>query len=1019
MKIAVLLFVLLLPFACAAEPRQLLQEGLFEEEANRDLDKASAAYESLIASFDKERQFAATALFRLAEIRAKQNRKEDAVALFQRVATEFSTNDPLARLSRERIAALGGTPVAPGGDPTVSDKERQEIVRLQDLVKNSPDLLNFPTEGVSPLGQAAQHGWLKAATFLLDQGADVNGRRSYSPPIHLAASDGRKAIVELLIARGADVNATDSLRRTPLQLAAENTRVEVARVLLDHGAKVDRVGPEPGNKKTALHIACFKGDRAMARLLLEKKADVNTVVEYQAQLGTPRLVSTPLTEAVQMDNVELVTLLLDHGANPNLPENDPLNAPLQRAVESSSEALVKLLLDRGAKPTSPNLIFAAIDSGDFDLVKMLAKQGADLNAKVPNAQGQTALHRMVMKSLEATRTLLELGASPKAADGNGNTPLHFAVTLKRPSESQPADIGIAQPPPIVVPQPTRSGSPNPTRKRVTSISGPRVDQPVLSVDMCQLLLKHGADINARNLRGETPLVPAVQLDAPDENLEWLLANGVDATIKNAEGYTAIEGAPLARRIWLEQRTLYPKLAKERAIHAIIRPGSGIFPPYRIDPLAEFDTSPDMMDVITRALKNNNPFQVGPLFDVLIFRKTADGKMVELARLDRNSGNPSGEPPHLQWGDIVVICDNSVFQSNAFPAPKTVAEATKDAEKATRTISVNVGNRESKVDLFGSSSQNAWSPVTGNVPEWRLSELVTRVVDSESHADLGAVKVQRKVDGEMKEWVVDLRSDSPTQRVKDLAARLADGDRVVVPLKGVDDAASINDRKSGIFRVAPGRIFGECVFRLHEKDNAPRSLGELIEGSYGGSNLIVPEPDFSNVRVYRLKPDNSGEDTITVNLAKSIDSVSTKTSRQEAIDLDFPLQWGDIVEIPTKKDADISQWRGLTPQTKFYLTKALSRQVLYRTNNGNTEPVIFAPSYREFQYTPTLNDSGFWFTSKVPTSDFRPMRFATKHSKNQVKIRLVSGPTTREFTPEEFKSINPWLIDNDLIDIESY
>ena len=68
----------------APELRQLLQEGLFEEEANRNLDKASVAYESLLQSFDQNRQFAATALFRLAEIRVKQNRKEDALALFKR-----------------------------------------------------------------------------------------------------------------------------------------------------------------------------------------------------------------------------------------------------------------------------------------------------------------------------------------------------------------------------------------------------------------------------------------------------------------------------------------------------------------------------------------------------------------------------------------------------------------------------------------------------------------------------------------------------------------------------------------------------------------------------------------------------------------------------------------------------------------------------------------------------------------------------------------------------------------------
>src|SRR5215203_4670821 len=114
MKSAVLLVLGILSVAAAAQTpplpdlRRLLQEGLFEEEANRNLDAASTAYEGVIQAFDKDRQFAATALFRLGEVRAKQNRKNEATALFQRVATEFADIDPLAGRSRERVAALGG-----------------------------------------------------------------------------------------------------------------------------------------------------------------------------------------------------------------------------------------------------------------------------------------------------------------------------------------------------------------------------------------------------------------------------------------------------------------------------------------------------------------------------------------------------------------------------------------------------------------------------------------------------------------------------------------------------------------------------------------------------------------------------------------------------------------------------------------------------------------------------------------------------------------------------------------------
>src|SRR5688572_29330774 len=102
MNVVRIILLLAYPLMLAAEPsapprdlRQLLQEGLFEEEANRNLDKASAAYEALVQAFETQRQYGATAIYRLAEVRVKQGRKEEAIRLFQRVVAEFSSNEPL------------------------------------------------------------------------------------------------------------------------------------------------------------------------------------------------------------------------------------------------------------------------------------------------------------------------------------------------------------------------------------------------------------------------------------------------------------------------------------------------------------------------------------------------------------------------------------------------------------------------------------------------------------------------------------------------------------------------------------------------------------------------------------------------------------------------------------------------------------------------------------------------------------------------------------------------------------
>ena len=68
----------------------LLQQGLFEEQANRNLDAAITAYQALAAQFDKDRQLAATAVFRLGECYRAQGKTNEAAAEYQRVLKDFA-----------------------------------------------------------------------------------------------------------------------------------------------------------------------------------------------------------------------------------------------------------------------------------------------------------------------------------------------------------------------------------------------------------------------------------------------------------------------------------------------------------------------------------------------------------------------------------------------------------------------------------------------------------------------------------------------------------------------------------------------------------------------------------------------------------------------------------------------------------------------------------------------------------------------------------------------------------------
>src|ERR1041385_3898583 len=89
-----------------------LKKGLFEEEANHNLDAAAQAYQAVSAQFDKDRKLAATAIFRLGEVDRKQGRTNEATAQYERIVRDFSDQQTLVTLSRQNLSGRGTKPEA-------------------------------------------------------------------------------------------------------------------------------------------------------------------------------------------------------------------------------------------------------------------------------------------------------------------------------------------------------------------------------------------------------------------------------------------------------------------------------------------------------------------------------------------------------------------------------------------------------------------------------------------------------------------------------------------------------------------------------------------------------------------------------------------------------------------------------------------------------------------------------------------------------------------------------------------
>ncbi len=122
-----------------------------------------------------------------------------------------------------------------------------------------------------------------------------------------AVSTGRKALVELLISKGANVNSSNSYFNGPLHRAAISGNLEVIQILLANDADINAkaiVGAYLG--ETALHAAAFAGHLQVAELLLANGANVNAADLHSY---------TPIRRAVEQGDVAMANLLIDKGAD--------------------------------------------------------------------------------------------------------------------------------------------------------------------------------------------------------------------------------------------------------------------------------------------------------------------------------------------------------------------------------------------------------------------------------------------------------------------------------------------------------------------------------------------------------------------------------------------------------------------------------------------------------------------------------------------------------------------------------
>jgi ankyrin len=404
--------------------------------------------------------------------------------------------------------------------------DNADVPMIRLLLASHADPNSSDATGETCLIMAARSGNVDAVKALLDAHASVDATdpEYKQTPLMVAARGGYAPIVQLLIKRGANVNAqtrtgpTPKFRlpssnsgskgagivrggwpergerdptpgaKTPLLYAAREGHEDVAKLLLDAGADIEKADADG---VTPLLMAVLNGRIALASMLIERGANVK-VTDWYGQ--------TPLWSAVDLRNLDvsgptrdngvdreaafaLIQTLLARGADPNArtKEYPPQRrwitrlgslswvdftgqTPFLRAALAGDVKVMRLLLEYHADPniptfngTTPLMAAAGVnwtvaqtyDEGPaalLEAVKLAQSLGNDVNAS--NDMGLTAVHGAANRgSDDIIRFLVEKGAKLDVADKQGRTPLTWAKGVflaTHPPEAKPGTIALLQ-----------------------------------------------------------------------------------------------------------------------------------------------------------------------------------------------------------------------------------------------------------------------------------------------------------------------------------------------------------------------------------------------------------------------------------------------------------------------------------------------------------------------------------------------------------------------------------------------
>ncbi len=392
------------------------------------------------------------------------------------------------------VAHLGGAAASDVADAAM----KRNVAALRVLLQQKADVNAPQSDGATALHWAVHFDDLEMVQLLIVAGANAKAANRFGvTPLSMACVNGNAAIVEKLLKAGADPNAALSeLGETPLMMAARTGNVDTIRVLLDSGANVN--AKENSKSQTALMWAASERHPAVVKMLIDHGADVNARSKVTAapQRGGPGAAGAGARGAGARGAAAPAQARGQVAATPPSPQG-----PIA-----------------GTGGVTPLMLAAREDS--LESAKVLVDARADINQI--SANGSTALLMAILNGhYQVAAFLMDHGANPNIADKDGKAALYAAIEMRNMS--------------------------------TTDTPGPGADKAE-ALELTQVLLKHGADPNAR-LSGKPPFRGGANrtwLPEPGatpfyraavsgdiKSMRLLLANGADPYIETQDNTTPL------------------------------------------------------------------------------------------------------------------------------------------------------------------------------------------------------------------------------------------------------------------------------------------------------------------------------------------------------------------------------------------------------------------------------------------------------------------------------------------------